>query len=170
MISWLHPLMWQLSACALLCAGIFVSGYQLGREHVEQAWGAEKLQQQTAALKQSVQVAQVQTLQERINQDIAIDHEKKKTILASHPPVLRDDALRVYVQPHISIGDVPVISESAARVDGSAPKPVSDSSRLEESVSCGQLAQDAAQTTLMVLSFQRWYAEQSKVQSQTTVP
>ena len=41
-----------------------------------------------------------------------------------------------------------------------------DISRLEAegAIGCEQLARDAADTTLMVLSFQRWYAEQAKAQ------
>ncbi len=69
-----------------------------------------------------------------------------------------------------SSGDMPVIPEPAASAHGAAPNAVLDPARVEEPVSCGQLARDASETTLMVLSFQRWYAEQSKAQALINAP
>jgi hypothetical protein len=57
---------------------------------------------------------------------------------------------------------VPAYAEPAAGVDAAASHALSDPARAQISLSCEQLASDAAQTTLMVLSFQRWYAEQTK--------
>lgn len=148
-------------------------GYRLGQQGVEQAWDSERLQHQTAALQQSLQVVQVQTRQERINQEIATDHDNKKSLLARRPTVLRDGALSLCVQSHGSFGsisDMPNISEPAASAHGAAPNAVLDPARVEEPLSCEQLARDAAQTTLMVLSFQRWYAEQSKAQGESSAP
>ena len=164
---------WRWITSALLCLGLFASGYRFGQQGVEQAWDSERLQHQTAALQQSLQVVQVQTRQERINQEIATDHDNKKTILARRPTVLRDGALSLYVQSNGlfgSTGDMPVIPKSAASAHGAAPNFVFDPARVEESVSCDQLARDAAEATLMVLSFQRWYAEQFKAQALISAP
>jgi hypothetical protein len=164
---------WRWITSALLCIGIFASGYRLGQQGVEQAWDSERLQNQTAALQQSLQVVQVQTLQERINQEIATDHDNKKSILASRPTVLRDGALSLCVQSRGSFGstgDMPNIPEPTASAHGAASNLVLDPARVEESLSCEQLARDASETTLMVLSFQRWYAEQSKAQGESSAP
>ena len=164
---------WRWITSALLCLGLFASGYRFGQQGVEQAWDSERLQHQTAALQQSLQVVQVQTRQERINQEIATDHENKKSILASRSTVLRDGAVSLRVQSNGSFGsssDMPNIPEPAASAHGAAPNAVLDPARVEESVSCDQLARDAAETTLMVLSFQRWYAEQSNAQALISAP
>jgi hypothetical protein len=145
----------------------------LGQQGVEQAWDSERLQHQTAALQQSLQVVQVQTRQERINQEIATNHENKKSILAGRSTVLRDGALSLCVQSRGSFGsssDMPVIPEPAPSAHGAAPNAVLDPARVEEPLSCEQLARDASETTLMVLSFQRWYAEQSKAQALISPP
>jgi hypothetical protein len=173
MTGLLSLLPWRWITSALLCIGIFASGYRLGQQGVEQAWDSERLQHQTAALQQSLQVVQVQTRQQRINQEIATDHDYKKSILARRPTVLRDGALSLCVQSRGSFGstgDMSNIPEPAASAHGAAPNAVLDPARVEESVSCEQLARDAAQTTLMVLSFQRWYAEQSKAQGESGAP
>lgn len=110
---------------------------------------------------------------QRINQEIATDHDNKKSILARRPTVLRDGALSLCVQPNGSFGstgDMPNIPKPAASAHGAAPNAVLDPARVEEPVSCEQLARDASETTLMVLSFQRWYAEQSKAQALVSAP
>jgi hypothetical protein len=53
-------------------------------------------------------------------------------------------------------------AEHATGVDAAPSHAVPDPARAQALVSCEQLTSDAAQTTLMVLSFQRWYAEQAK--------
>ena len=54
-----------------------------------------------------------------------------------------------------SAGPVPAIPDVAARTDAATADPVSVAV-------CERLAEDAAQTTLMVVEFQRWYREQVK--------
>ena len=116
MTGLLSLLPWRWITSALLCLGLFASGYRLGQQGVEQAWDSERLQHQTAALQQSLQVVQVQTRQERINQEIATDHDNKKSLLARRPTVLRDGAFSLCVQSHGSFGstgDLPNIPEPA---------------------------------------------------------
>ncbi len=186
LLPWLGalPLRWIVSS--LLAAGLFWAGYRLGQQGVQQAWDAERLHQQTAALQQSLQVAQVQTRQEQINQRITIDHDTRKTQLqrlwqppkASADPVavspdspnsqsvpagLRTGADRLRDSTSSSsLGPVPAHAQPATGVDAAAAHAVPDPAIAQIPVSCEQLASDAAQATLMVLSFQRWYAEQAK--------
>ena len=186
LLPWLGalPLRWIVSS--LLAAGLFWAGYRLGQQGVQQAWDAERLHQQTAALQQSLQVAQVQTRQEQINQRINTDYDNRKTQLQRlwQPP--KASAVPVVVTPDSpnsqsvpadlrtgadsmrdstsssSPGPVPTHAQPATGVDAAAAHAVPDPVSAQIPVSCEQLASDAAQATLMVLSFQRWYAEQAK--------
>ena len=178
------PLRWIVSS--LLAAGLFWAGYQQGQQGVQQAWDAEKLHQQTAALQQSLQVAQAQTRQEQINRRITIDHDNRKSQLQRlwQPP--KASAVPVVVTPDSpnsqsvpadlrtgadsmrdstsssSPGHVSAHAQPATSVDAAATHAVPDPAIAQIPVSCEQLASDAAEATLMVLSFQRWYAEQAK--------
>ena len=186
LLPWLGalPLRWIVSS--LLAAGLFWAGYRQGQQGVQQAWDAERLHQQTAALQQSLQVAQVQTRQEQINQRITSDHDTRKTQLQRlwQPP--KASAVPVVVTPDSpnsqsvpadlrtgadsmrdstsssSPGPVSAHAQPATGVDAAAAHAVPDPASAQIPVSCEQLASDAAQATLMVLSFQRWYAEQAK--------
>ena len=185
LLPWLGalPLRWIVSS--LLAAGLFWAGYQQGQQGVQQAWDAERLQQQTTALQQSLQVAQVQTRQEQINQRITSDHDTRKTQLQrlwqppkaslvsvvvtpdspnsqSVPADLRtgDDSMRDSTSSS-SPGPVPAHAQSATGVDAAAAHALPHPAIAQIPVSCEQLASDAAEATLMVLSFQRWYAEQT---------
>jgi len=175
------PLRWIVSS--LMAAGLFWAGYRQGQQGVQQAWDAERLQRQTAALQQSLQVAQVQTRQEQINQRITTDHDTRKTQLQRlwQPP--KASAISAAVSPNSqsvpadlctgadsmrdstsssSPGPVPAHAQPATGIDAAATYAVPDPAIAQIPVSCEQLASDAAQATLMVLSFQRWYAEQAK--------
>ena len=186
LLPWLGalPLRWIVSS--LLAAGLFWAGYQQGQQGVQQAWDAERLQQQTVALQKSLQVAQVQTRQEQINQRITTDHDTRKTQLQRlwQPP--KASAISAAVSPDSpnsqsvpadlctgadsmrdstsssSPGPVPAHAQSATGVDAAAAHAVPDPAIAQIPVSCEQLASDAAEATLMVLSFQRWYTEQAK--------
>lgn len=184
-LPWLGalPLRWIVSS--LLAAGLFWAGYRQGQQGVQRAWETERLQQQSATLQQSLQVAQVQTRQEQINQRITSDHDTRKTQLqrlwqppkASLVPVVvtpdspnsqsvpadlrtGDDSMRDSTSSS-SPGPVPAHAQSATGVDAAAAHAVPHPAIAQIPVSCEQLASDAAQATLMVLSFQRWYAEQT---------
>ena len=179
LLPWLGalPLRWIISS--LLAAGLFWAGHRLGQQGVQQAWDAERLQRQTAVLQHSLQVAQVQNRQEQINQRITSDHDTRKTQLQSLwqpqeqprsptsvplvPADLRTgaDSMRDSINTS-SPGPVPAHTQLATCVDAAAAHAVPDPAIAQIPVSCEQLASDAAEATLMVLSFQRWYAEQAK--------
>jgi len=187
LIPWLGalPLRWIVSS--LMAAGLFWAGHRLGQQGVQQAWDAERMQQQTAALAQSLQVAQVQTQQEQINQRISTDHDTRKNQLQhlwrpQKPPILpispvpappggndqRTDAerLRKPASSPDSSSTVPTHAEPATGVDAAASHAVPDTASAQIPVSCEQLASDAAQATLMVLLFQGWHAEQARALEQ----
>jgi hypothetical protein len=176
------PLRWIISS--LLAAGLFWGGHRLGQQTVQQAWDAERMQQQNAALAQSLQVAQVQTKQEQINQRISTDHDTRKNQLQhlwrpQKPPTSpvsapsgandqRTDAERLRKPASSPDGPstVSAHAEPATGADAAASHAVSDLVSAQIPVSCEQLASDAAQATLMVLTFQRWYEEQARALEQ----
>ena len=172
LLPWLGALPLRWIVASLLAAGLFGAGFRQGQQDVQQAWDAERQQQQTAALNQSLHVAQIQTQQERINQKISTDYETQKSILARRAPVLRDGALSLCIPPSHADGPMPANAGPAPRADAATVNPVPDPARDAVALGCEQLARDAADTTLMVLSFQRWYAEQAKAQAtaQPAVP
>lgn len=163
---------WRVVLGLLLCLAIFIAGFVLGQRHIQQVWNAERLHQQAESLKQSLQAAQIQTQQERINQKISIDYETQKSKLARRPPVLRDGSLSLCIPPSNPAGPMPAVAQFAPSADAAPTNLVPDPDRDAAIISCDQLARDATDTTLMVLSFQRWYAEQAKAQAtaQTVVP
>ena len=63
---------------------------------------------------------------------------------------------RVHVGAPDHPGPVPAVPGIAAGVDATAADTVSVAA-------CEKLAEDAAQTTLMVVEFQRWYREQREM-------
>ena len=58
-------------------------------------------------------------------------------------------------------GPVPEVPVVATGADAAPTNPVPAAGPRNTSNSCEKLAEDAAQTTLMVVEFQRWYREQS---------
>lgn len=164
---------WRWFVACLLLLTVFAAGFMAGQRRIERAWAVERLQQQAVALQQSLHVAQVQTQQERINQQILTDYETQKTLLARRSPVLRGSAHSLCIPASGVASPVPTIADSAASADASAAHAVPDPPGNATAISCEQLARDATDTTLMVMAWQRWYAEQTQVQShpsQSPVP
>ncbi len=164
LLPWLGALPLRCIVASLLAAGLFGAGFRQGQQDVQQAWDAERQQQQTAALNQSLHVAQIQTQQERINQKISTDYETQKSILARRALVLRDGAFSLRIPASHAAGPMSAIAESSPCTDATPANPVPDPARDTGAIGGAQLARDATNTTLMVLSFQRWYAEQAKEQ------
>jgi hypothetical protein len=158
---------WRWFAAVVLLLTVFAAGFTAGQRRIERAWAVERLQQQAVTLQQSLHVAQVQTQQDRINQQILTDYENKKSLLAHRGPVLRDSAHSLCIPTYGVTSPVPIIAEPAASTDGSPAHAVPDPPGDATTISCGQLARDATDTTLMVMAWQRWYAEQTQVQSHT---
>lgn len=156
---------WRIVLGLFMCLAIFITGFVMGQRHVQQAWNAQRLQLQAQTLEQSLYVAQLETQQERINQKISTEYEAQKSILARRAPVLRNGALSLCGPANHSASSVSAIAEPAPSTDAPTTNPVPDAARDAGAIGCEELARDAADTTLMVLSFQRWYAEQAKAQA-----
>ena len=155
---------WRWFVVGVLLPSIFAAGFTAGQRRIERAWAVERLQQQAIALQQSLHVAQVQTQQERINQEILTDYETKKSLLARRSPVLRDSAHSLCIPTSGVTSHMSTTANPAASTDASLAHAVPDPPGDASTISCEQLARDATDTTLMVMALQRWYAEQAQFQ------
>ena len=150
----LAALPWRSIGAAVLAAVLFAGGCQFGANRVTAKWDAEKVATAVAVAKQAEHVAAVAVQQSNINQEISNDFQKAKSaIVADRRHLLARVPVRVRVGTADSPGPVPAIPDVAARTDAATADPI-------PAAGCEQLAEDAAQTTLMVVAFQRWYREQ----------
>ena len=150
----LAALPWRLIAAGVLAAVLFASGCQFGADRVTAKWDAEKVATAEAVAKQAEHVVAVTVQQSIINQEISNDFQKTKaTIAADRRHLLARVPVRLRVEAADNTGPVPAVPSVAARTDAATADPVSVAV-------CEKLAEDAAQTTLMVVEFQRWHREQ----------
>ena len=157
----LAALPWRLIAAGVLAAVLFAGGCQFGANRVTANWDAEKVATAEAVAKQAEHVAAVTVQQSTINQDISNDFQKAKAAIATDRlHLLARVPQRVRVGTADSTGPVPAVPGVAPRTDAAAADPVSATERPARSDACEKLAEDAAQTTLMVVEFQQWYREQ----------
>ena len=153
----LAALPWRLIAAGVLAAVLFAGGCQFGANRVTAKWDAEKVATAQVVAKQAEHVAAVAVQQSTINQEISNEFQKAKAAIAAdrrHLLARVPERVRVDAPDHPS--PVPAIPDGAARTDAAAADAVS-------AAACEKLAEDAAQTTLMVVGFQRWYREQREL-------
>ena len=150
----------------LLMALIF--GIQIGQTRVQRAWDAEKQQVALIQAKQEQHVADTLIAQRTINQEVSIEFQTKKGLLAGLRPVLRGGDVGLRIQPSQDPGALPIVSTTATGVAAAPAYAVPDSAGLATGISCEQLVRDAAETTLMVLELQQWHARQSAADGATT--
>ncbi len=159
----LTNLPWRaIEACALASV-LFVGGCQFGENRVTTQWDTEKTATAQIVTKQAEHVAAVTYQQSTINQEISNEFQKSKAaIVADRPHLLArvPERVRVDIADSINaVSDVPVI---AAGVDAATADAIPVADKPTNSAACEKLAEDAAQTTLMVVEFQRWYREQAE--------
>ena len=151
----LAALPWRLIAAGVLAAVMFAGGCQFGANRVTAKWDAEKAATSQVVAKQAEHVAAVTVQQSTINQEISKEFQKAKTaIAADRQHLLARVPVRVRVDAPDHPGPLPAVPSVTAGVDAATADPVS-------AAACEKLAEDAAQTTLMVVEFQRWHREQA---------
>ena len=151
----LAALPWRLIAAGVLATVLFAGGCQFGTNRVTVKWDAEKTATSQVVAKQAEHVAAVTVQQSAINQEISNEFQQAKAaIVADRQHLLARIPVRVRVEAPDHPGTMPAVPGIAAGVDAATADPVSVAV-------CEKLAEDAAQTTLMVVAFQRWYREQS---------
>ena len=168
-IEILKLLPWRLIGVASLALAVFVGGYRYGEQHVAAQWDAEKAAQAQVVAKQAAQVAAVTTHQTTIDQEISNGFEAEKAkIVADRRHLLARVPRRVRHHATSHSGTVPEVPAVAARVDAAPANPVPAAGQQANPAGCEKLAEDAAQTTLMVVEFQRWYREQANAFGEPT--
>lgn len=159
LLSLLAAVPWRWLAASALVSVLFIGGCRFGERRITTQWEADKIATAQAVTSQSVHVAQVTEQQTTINQEISDEFKKAKAELtADRHRLLFRVPLRVRVEPPNGESAMPNIPVSAAGVTPVAADPVPPSE-----TSCEKLAEDAAQTTLMLIEFQRWYRAQSRL-------
>jgi type II secretory pathway pseudopilin PulG len=138
----------------LLLLMAFLLGLQMGQSRLQRQWDAEKQFLQIAQAKQEQRATDVAQIQNQISKEISDDYRKKSSLLASRA-VVAERVLDNYESNSDSLSAVSTNSEGVT--DGAsdiASAPFRDEVEL---LGCGQLRQDATQTTLMLIEIQRWY-------------
>ena len=153
---------WRLIAVAASAAALFCGGCQFGANRVNARWDAEKIATAQAVVKQATHVAAVNVQQSTINQEISDEFQKAKaTIAANDLHLLARVPYRVRIALTGSACTMPSVPIGASSADAAPADPISSPEQPTTSANCQKLAEDAAQTTLMVVEFQRWYREQA---------
>ena len=161
LLNILAALPWRLIGASVLVAMVFAGGCQFGANRVTAKWDAEKAATSQVIAKQAEHVAAMVVRQSTINQEISNEFQKTKAaIAADRLHLLARVPVRVRIGTADSPGPMPAVSDVAARVDAATADPVPFAEQPPTSAACEKLPEDAAQTTLMVVAFQRWYREQ----------
>jgi hypothetical protein len=175
-MSILAAMPWRFIGVGAVICMLFVGGCQYGEKRGEQRitarWDAEKAATAQAVAKQAEQVAAVTVHQSIINQEISNDLEEAKTALAAEHGHVFDRAAPAIARrlrdnsATVSPSAMPEVSSATAGTDAATADAVSPTGQPTAVSACEKLAEDAAQTTLMVVEFQRWYQEHSRNTSQ----
>ena len=160
-MNWLNRFLlanWSWLMDGMLLFMALIIGIQVGESHVHKEWNAEKSKNEQLAAKLEQHVTDVKLMQNQINQEISNDFSKKSKLLAERLPDPR--SVGVCISASSGGGDlsaVPATSGSVAKAaSDDLPSPPGD----EGGLSCSQLANDAAQTTLMLVEIQHWLERQ----------
>jgi hypothetical protein len=156
LINLLADLPWRLLVIFTVASALFIGGCQFGENRINAKWVAEKNHIAKAVADREQQVSEITTAQATINQEISNDIQQKAATLASDQHLLDRISQRVRIKPPSDNGSLSSISNDTAGANADAPDPVSDSG-----TTCQKLADDAAQTTLMLVEFQKWYRGQT---------
>ncbi len=158
----LTALPWRWIGVTALALAVFVSGYRYGEQRVTAQWNAEKVAQARAVARQAAQVAAVTTHQTTINQEISNEFETEKAkLVADRHDLLARVPRRVRHHAPSHTRAVPQVPTVAPGADAAPANPVPAAGQQANPTVCEKLVEDAAQTTLMVVEFQRWYRAQA---------
>jgi hypothetical protein len=162
-VSVLGALPWRLIAIGALAAVLFAGGCQFGESRVTAKWDAEKIAGAQAVAKQAENVAVINAQESTINQEISNEFQKTKAAISTNGrDLLARIPVRVRVDAAGRYSAVPSIPDSPIRTAAIAADPVPVAEQPTSNAACEKLAEDAAQTTLMLVEFQRWYLQQDK--------
>lgn len=159
----LAALPWRLIVAGVAASALFIGGCQYGENRVIARWNVEKAATAQAVSKQAEHVAAVNAQESNINQEISNDYRNiTAAIAADRHHLLARVPQRVRIDTPAGSGAVSGIPTATGGTDATATDAVPITEKPATSTSCERLAEDAAQTTLMVVEFQRWYEEQAQ--------
>ena len=157
----LSVLPWRLLAIGALAAVLFAGGCQFGENRITAKWDAEKLAGAQAVAKQAEHVAVINAQESTINQEISNELQKTNAAISTNG---RDLLARIPVRVRVDAtgrdSAVSSIPDSPSRTIAVTADDVPVAEQSTSNAACEKLAEDAAQTTLMLVEFQRWYREQ----------
>ncbi len=162
-MNWLNrflPANWTCVLGGLLLLMTLAYGVQIGESRVRKEWDAEKQQVALLQAKQEQRVVDTIQSQRSINQEISNEFQTKQNLLAGRP-IVRSGDIGLRLEPHPGGDSVSAVPTATSRVEASTANAVPDSAGTAPVMNCDLLTIDAAQTTLMVVEFQKWYKEQA---------
>ena len=161
--QWIGAWIWPLGLVASVLVTAFAGGCQYGEGRAQEARLAEAAARATEVARQKVQVAQTESRQEQINKEISDDFNKQKSALVGLRPVVLDGLVRLRSTASGDQQSLPEVPGVAAGIAAAASDDVPASSVKVIDQGCVQLANDAAETTLMLIEIQRWYEQQAQL-------
>jgi uncharacterized membrane-anchored protein YhcB (DUF1043 family) len=162
-MNWLNRFLlinWSWLMDGMLLFMALIIGIQVGESRVQKEWNAEKSKNEQLAAKLEQHVADVKLMQNQINQEISNDFSKKSKLLAER---MRDHhAVGVCHVDSSGASDLSSVSTTTGSVAETSSNDLPASPGHARDVSCEKLAEDAVQTTLMLIEMQHWYESHSK--------
>jgi hypothetical protein len=152
--NWSHLL-----AAVLLSISMFV-GFQIGESKIQRNWDEERIRNSVLQAKQEQHTEEVHRSQTLINQQISNELIQKSKILADRKSLT--DERRMCNLESSCVFSLPSVPSTSPGAEAPTSNNVSSASRDPAEVTCSLLAQDAAQTTLMLIELQRWFDLQSE--------
>ncbi len=161
--SILAALSWRLIAVVALAGVIFVGGCQFGENRVTTKWDSEKIANAHVVAKQAEHVDSINAQESSINQEISNEFQKAKAVISTDG---RDLFARVPVRVRVHAAGldsaVSGVPDSPRRTAADPSDAVPATGQPTDNATCEKLAEDAAQTTLMLVEFQQWYRKQAR--------
>jgi hypothetical protein len=160
-IAWIGFVQWRLMFVAATLASCFVVGCQFGVARERTEGHALEMSRAVEVARQTSKVQEVISRQTVINKEISDEFDRKKAVFADLHPVVRDGLVRMRIDSPGDQYPLPLISRAADRAEASSADALPDPLMKVDRTACDRLAQDATETTLMLLEIQRWYEKQS---------
>ena len=160
-MSWLTRLLipnWILALVPIVLLSVWLSGVWVGEGRTQRAWDSERHQVALAQARAEQKSTDIKRSQEQINHEISNEFNQRSARLAAD--LQSGGFVRLRSNPTDSVEQLSPVPATSRAVAQGATDPVSATTGDEAKVSCGQLAEDAAQTTLMLIEMQRWYERQ----------
>ncbi len=160
-MSWLTRFLisnWSLALVPIVLLCVWLSGVWVGEGRTQRAWDAERHQAELSQARAEQKSSDIKRSQEQINHEISNEFNQRSALLAAN--LQSGGFVRLRSNPTDSVEQLSPVPATSKAVAQGATDPVSATTGDEAKVSCGQLAEDAAQTTLMLIEMQRWYERQ----------